>query len=556
MNVIYTTVLCFSLVAPAVADEALQLIPESSIVVARVRAPQQTINDLGDFADLIQPGVGAMIRPQLLQVARTFRLGSLAGVDVDKDWYVFLMAKEGSPPESVMLVPATDEDEVSEQVNPVMAVKTLAGYVAICPKQWPLDLIDGTIKPISSKLSKQAVAELNSGHLSVAVNAPALRVAMATTLEDAESGLDRAVDRIAAQVRAANPAMNTAGLEAFYRAVFRNGLQAFRDNDFMTFSVEVVGPEIQFRGLSQFASQSLSAAFLQSQPSSSFDALSLLPADQSAYAAVRVNFADYLDAVKPMIESILSTNEPYRQAFEKAARLMATTEYGDFVLAMDMDLEKPDGAMTMASIVHATPMEPMKQLMEMFVNLPPIEMDGIKVESRFEPEVATINGKPVGRFVTKQTLSPQFDPTGVQQAVQNRLYGKAGMTQYMLMEDDRLLQFVGGTVQNLKALAEGQPNENEPFLAARSKLHKSASVVLMADIPQGLKNLLVLTFSIQNLPVPITADQISELQIEPTLAGMSAKVVDRSVEMKAHLPAEAIRNIVQAVLTLQQQFVR
>lgn len=551
---------CLLLVATATADDALKLIPDSSIVVVRVKTPQQTISDLADFADLVEPGVGAMIRPQLLQVARAFRLGSLAGVDTNKDWYVFGMAQQGGAPQTVCLVPATDAEEVSEQINPLMAVRTFDGYVAIGTEEWPLDAVaetsSATGKSILDQLSQQAIAELNSGHFGVVLNTPAMRLVIAPQLQEAEGAIDQLIDQMAGQLRTANPAMNTAGIETFYRTMFKNGLQATRDNEFLTLSLEVVESDLRFRGLSQFAEASDSATFLKTQPTSGFDGLSMLPAGQSAYAAARLDVSGYFDVIMPMIESAMSGNEQYKQAYEKVVDLMATMEYGDFLLSMDMDMEQAEGALSIASIAYATPMESMKQLMEQFVTLPPLDMNGVKVETSYDPEVATINGKPIGKFVTRQTLSPQLDPTGLQQAVQDRLYGPDGMTQYLLMEDERLIQVVGDGIEGLKALATGQKNESQQFQSARSKLHEQATMIVLADLPQGLKNLAVLTLSIQNLPVPVTAAQISELKIEPTLAGMSAKVVDRGVEVKAHLPAAAIRNVVQAVFSVQQQLKR
>ncbi|MCP4175732.1 MAG: hypothetical protein GY758_33720 [Fuerstiella sp.] len=60
---------------------AYGLIPGDAAVVVRLQAPDQTIEDLAEFVDKVQPGAGAVVRVQAASIGMAISNRTLAGVD-------------------------------------------------------------------------------------------------------------------------------------------------------------------------------------------------------------------------------------------------------------------------------------------------------------------------------------------------------------------------------------------------------------------------------------------------------------------------------------------
>jgi len=64
----------------------------------RVKAPQAAFGKLGDFAEVVQPGVGAVVKGNLAMLGLVISNPTLAGVDVEKDWWAIVFAEPRQQP--------------------------------------------------------------------------------------------------------------------------------------------------------------------------------------------------------------------------------------------------------------------------------------------------------------------------------------------------------------------------------------------------------------------------------------------------------------------------
>lgn len=74
------------------------MVPDSVSVVMRVKAPQAAFGKLGDFAEVVQPGVGAVVKGNLAMLGLVISNPTLAGVDVEKDWWAIVFAEPRQQP--------------------------------------------------------------------------------------------------------------------------------------------------------------------------------------------------------------------------------------------------------------------------------------------------------------------------------------------------------------------------------------------------------------------------------------------------------------------------
>ena len=95
-------------------EEPWDLIPAHASAVIRLQAPENTSQDVAEFADDIQPGFGALIKGRLPLLGPVISNPTLAGVDLSRDWYVAIFAVCGTQSEEVMLIPPTDVSAMAE----------------------------------------------------------------------------------------------------------------------------------------------------------------------------------------------------------------------------------------------------------------------------------------------------------------------------------------------------------------------------------------------------------------------------------------------------------
>ena len=91
-------------VSIARAAEPSDAVPESASVVLRVKAPQTTLGNLGDFVDAVQPGVGPVVKGNLAMLGLAISNPGLAGVDIEKDWWAIGFAESQQKPALVFVV--------------------------------------------------------------------------------------------------------------------------------------------------------------------------------------------------------------------------------------------------------------------------------------------------------------------------------------------------------------------------------------------------------------------------------------------------------------------
>ena len=115
----------------ASAADPSDAVPDSASVVVRLKAPETTLGNLGDFVDAVQPGVGAVVKGNLAMLGLAISNPTLAGVDVEKDWWVIAFVESRQKPTLVFVVPAKDADALKSALPPGFhyhAADTLAIY--------------------------------------------------------------------------------------------------------------------------------------------------------------------------------------------------------------------------------------------------------------------------------------------------------------------------------------------------------------------------------------------------------------------------------------------
>ncbi|HIK91682.1 MAG TPA: hypothetical protein EYG03_06840, partial [Planctomycetes bacterium] len=222
---------------------AYDLIPGNAAAVLRLQAPDQTIDELANFVDKVQPGFGRFVRSQATAIGMVISNPTLAGVDRSKDWYLIVFADSRTQPETVALVPSTDAAALKEAVGANFHYAEQDGWVAYSTKAGLIEQVKacfgGTLPPVSGHMDEHIRRELNAGQLTVFVNSGSLKKTYATQLAQAEDHLDELLEVMGSQIRAGNPGLDMEYVMDIYGRFGRLVIQSVRDSKSAVVSVHV-----------------------------------------------------------------------------------------------------------------------------------------------------------------------------------------------------------------------------------------------------------------------------------------------------------------------------
>ncbi len=260
---------------------AYDLIPGDAAAVVRLQAPDQTIDDLANFVDKVQPGTGAIVRVQAASIGMAISNRTLAGVDRSKDWYVILFANSNGPPEEVVLVSATDTAALKQAVGANFHYAEKDSWVAYSRTAGLIEQVQacfgGRLSPVSGHMDEHVRNELSSGQLTVFVNSDSLKKTYAAQLAQAEDQLDELIEVMGAQIRAGNAQLDLEYVMDIYRRIGKLGIQIVRDSKSAVLSLHVTDTAVRIEEILTVHKDTESDVFLKNQPVSDMSLLKSIP---------------------------------------------------------------------------------------------------------------------------------------------------------------------------------------------------------------------------------------------------------------------------------------
>jgi hypothetical protein len=532
---------------------AYDLIPGDAAAVVRLQAPDQTIDDLATFVDKVQPGFGGLIRGQATAIGMVISNPTLAGVDRSKDCYLILFADSNRPPETVVLVSSTDVASLKQAVGASFHYAEKDSWVAYSTKAGLIDQVracfDERQSPVCDHMQDHVRSELNSGQLTVFVNSDSLKKTYAVQLAQAEDRLEQAIEVMAAQIRTGNSELDLEYVMDIYRRIGEVGIQTVRDSKSAVLSLHVTDKAVRIEEILTVHVDSQSDVFLKSQPVSDMLRLKSVPHGLSGYWAMSGDPKPFMDWAGDIIEASISEEEVKKKLL-KSFTTMQEVRFGTIAAGGDI-AEDDDVALRYFGLAE---IEPASKVRDAFLEFGPAmeyEIAGIRQEMSFERDAEQIAGQTVDVYRFKQTIPPAMDPTGLQKALNDRLYGADGMTQRLAFKGDLLLQTMGGGQDSMKRLLTSANWSDAKLLQARERQHEKANVLFLVDVPTMTLKFAKLIIGTGNLPIPVQAEQLAPLQIAPSYVGFSMVAEPQTLRVRTTLPVETFQGFAQISMFVQ-----
>ncbi|HQZ69425.1 MAG TPA: hypothetical protein PLY87_30275 [Planctomycetaceae bacterium] len=543
---------------PAIAQDApIDMIPASASFVIRLQAPETTIEELGAFINKVQPGFGEIAKAQVpVALGQMLSNPTLVGIDKSKDWYVAVFPDDARQMKEVYLLPTTDSQEVKDAMGERFSYAENNGWL-VCSKSVNFrdefaSVFSGSAKSIAETLDDQTKSALNSGHLCVVVNGAALKEAYADELASADEGLEGLLQTLSAQMATANPQMELEYVLDVYRSLGKALLQGVRDSKSAAVSVTLTETALQIDKLLTVEADSQTDTFFQSQPVSDMARLTALPEGLAGYGAISGDPTSLLDWSEQLASSMFKEKDTLDK-MKKSMALMRQAKFGTLVMGGDLVPEE-DAALQYFAVGEISPASVVREAFQIFGTGIEYEIAGIRQKQSFELNAETIDGQAVDIMRTEQELPPGLDPTGMQRAINEKMYGPDGMVQRIVVKGDLLLQTLGGGPGSMKRLLTPVNWSDSKLLEARARQHDKANLLLLADLPNMFKKFAQMILGTGAIPIPLEPEQLDDLKIAPSYAGVSVAVEKQRLHARTSIPLETFQGFVQIGLFLQKAF--
>lgn len=537
----------------AFAADPIDLLHKDAAAIIRIQAPETTVKDVAAFIDKIQPGFGAVVQGQAGGLGMVIKNPTLAGVDMTRDWYVMLFASAANPPQPVLLIPATDVEAFKAALGTRHAVAISGDWIAYSQIPELLEAVqagfDSPSDSIRAIQSEGLLADLQKGHVSVLLNSPSLQATFSDELANAEQQLEKGLQVMANQIAQSGQNIPTEAITGFYGAIGNWMIQAARDSTGGVIRIEINDVELRIEERFTFKEGSQTRKSIGVHPVRPLTQLTQLPEGLAYYIAASFRMNDLLDWSKELMAEFV-TDEATQEKFNIALAAMDKSEFGVYAGAFELATSR-EAALRYMGAMEVKPTAPLRDAFEAMGTGSKYEIAGITQSLSYKRNAETISGEEVDLYEFEQTIPPEMDPLGLQTAMNNRLYGGNVISQRLVYEDDRMLQVLGGNSDDMKQLIESQEWTDATLLDARKRLYPEANMVALADIPRFLLSTATLAAESPALPIPISADQLGQLIIQPTYAGSCFSLADGEVTGRANFPVDMFREVTQAVFIIQ-----
>ncbi len=539
----------------ATAADPSDAVPDSASVVLRLKAPETTLGNLGDFVDAVQLGVGAVVKGNLAALGLAISNPTLAGVDVEKDWWVIAFVESRQQPMLVFVVPAKDANALKSALPPGFhyhAADTLAIYSdneeALAKVRHRMS---GKGTSLWSKVDAASKKLFDASDLSVFINLQQLTKAFESELNQAEPQLDMFLNQISGAIPDAQRVQIVPVLD-MYRVLGKSAVQGVRDSNSLTLTASFSKDAIRFEDRLQVAEGTKTAKFLAAQPTSELSLMGRLPAGKAVYFGVKADMAGMVDWSMNMTKGMMvNASDEQKSQFDAAVKEMRGLKWNEMAVYFNLDATNP-GAIRAGTVGEITPTKRLREISHtMMKAMKEIQSIGFKQTTKLEPAAEKIGGVEVDRITMQQEFDESLDPQGIQKKLRNALFGEDGMQQLVMYQPTRTLQTFGGgltELENLVTAINSTSKTDEARATARKRFIEQANAVILADVPQLMVS--AIRLAARELPVPINAATLDGLQLTPSYIGGAVACEPTAARMQVVIPVEQAQGIAKVVMTL------
>ncbi len=545
------------------AETAFDAISTDASVVVRLKKPKATIEKVADLADLVAKGTGDQIRSQSSAIGLAISNPTLAGVDMEADWWLAVYASGGeAQPEVVFIVPASDMAAMKEALGESMKFME-SGKLAVYTTdekaaEKTAARLKGEGKSIATLVDKASSTVFESGDVSVFINVSQLTTAYKTQIDEAKDKVTETLENAPNSVPGSAPGFDPKQFTEIASQALGFLSQGLNDAQTCTIAATISKEGLNFEDLVRLKSGTPTDKLLAKSAPGALAALSSLPGGNLIYFGLDWDMSDFTKISQWLLGSGALKPESSKE-FESTLKELEKLKFESIVSAFGLgDLD--GGAVRSVTVTEVDNPAKMRELSQKLMKaMGSVESQGIKQTFTVKPD-AEKYGKTSADLVTVKTEieDAQNPVAAIMERVQVGMFGTDGMVTRAVYLKDRVVQTLGGGKQSmtdvLAALDKKTAESSKSAIQqTRGKLGQKSNVVFLFDVTNTVAKILSIVVESQVLPpiFPIDADAVKDLQTKASYLGVSAATEPQGLRVKTFVPVEQMQGIAKIVQFVQ-----
>jgi hypothetical protein len=546
--------------AASAAEGPLAAIPEDAAVVARWKTPKATFAKSQKLVEQADAGIGGQMRGFGFFLGVLVSNPTLAGVDEKRDWWAAVFHEAQAEPQTVFIVPATDADAARQAVGGGFHFVSHGDWLLYTDQEPLADRIKARIagegRSIEAVIGEESRELLEAADLAAFVNVRKLVGIYKTDLDGVVAQVEGELSM--AENLPIQPAFDIRSVIGLYRNLFRAVIQALRDSETLTVGVSAGDGGFGIEHLLTVQAESATARLMQQHAPSDIDLLGKLPADLLAYVGFHGDLHGLTRWAAEFEASMFPAGGDVKKAIAEMVEGYRKIKLGDYAMAVQLaDLETGFIRATMVTEVDSP--EAVRDLTRKTV----VRMGNIDAGDFKQQVELRTNAEAYGPLQADiTTVRQQFNndnPFGQgQEQIMQMMFGPEGLTTRLVYPPGAAVQTLGGGRSTMEAALKALAGEQDAaagrqpaFTAVRKQLSDQANVIVIADVPGAMADVLRLV-SASGIPVPLTEEDAKALELERTYSGLSLTAGATTLRAKVWVPVEQAQGIAKVVRTVEK----
>lgn len=543
------------------AAEGPDLIPQSASMVIRLQAPKTALKEASAFVNDVQQGYGQLVAGQAGMLGVGISNPTMQGVDQGRDWYAAVFLSADEEPAVVFFIPALSVDEMKDAIDESFFFTSKDDIGIYSESEEAIDAVqahldDRTSESIGSVASEQIKQMMMASHISVAVNLVSVKETYSAELAEAREEMMEGI-REGLEEAPEVPGVKLDWLPALMEGLADKVTIAVEDAQAYVVALTLAQSGVRLEEYLEFADSSRSAAFLAKYPAGDVKVMSKLPARQLGYGSVSKSLGKLTAWGMSLVPKIVELEEEQAAEWEKAEKSLAQIDFG--ASAQSFALGNLDSGLIRAvAVAQVSPADKFRSTLEnVSAAMNGVEFPGMTQEMEYTKDHAEIDGTPVDLIVTRQQMDEGEQFGGLQEQINQVMYGGDGMEARVAFLDGAYIQTVGGGDDYMKdaiaAYNSGTADTDAVFTRDMKPLGEENNFVGLFDLQTLIVEGLKIAVNAPNLPpMPFDQEALEDLNVKRAYIGVSAKTTGNGCSGMLHIPKQTLQAGMEMFVFFQQ----
>ena len=544
------------------AEGPLDAIPRSASVLLRLKSPDATIQKVSEFANKVEPQAGQQVQNFSPFLGMLISNPTMAGVDRTRDWHVAVFARSEQQPALVFVIPAKDANAMQQTLGQQFKAFTQGDHLIYSEDAEIIEEIRsrGGAEPITKAISSASQEVIDGSEVSIYLNMPRIREVYKAQFDSAREQVDQAIEQMKS-LAPQQQGIDVGQVFDAYGKIAYGALQAAEDTNGLTIALSVRPDGILFVDYVDVATGTQTAEYLSESKGGADALLKELPGEKLIYGAVQGDFSALGKWGMQMGLSMFQEDESKKEAYQELMAEFQKVEMTGYAMALDVG-DSEQGLIRTYGVMQAKPIEAMQSMSRKSAELFG-EMDnpaGFRQTMELKADAERYGSRTADVITVKQEFGEENPGAAMAAAMMNAIWGPDGMVQrFVYLKDQNLMaQTMGGgraaMEELLKAIDASSAGPLDGAAAGTQKaLAKNACALGLIDLPGLVSRGAKLAAQSGQIPLPIDAEAIDSLKLQPSYAGLSVATGENSVRIDTYVPAEQIQGMVKLVQEFQAQ---